>query len=230
MIGIIKNKLRKECGAVQIVEATFVFPIMFIILFFLIYMGNAQYIKAQIEAIVAENAIRGANYCSDPLLETLKEGLKEKGKIEIPSVDEISVEPYRYIFGGMDDEESYIANKVIEDLNSSSVSLFGNMNPKLKTAKSDIAKFNNYLIYSTFSVNVKYELKFPIKFWGESTPKVLTINSYSEIAVNDTSEFIRNTDMVIDYFENTEMGEKIKGTFEKINEFLQKFAGSTSEG
>lgn len=224
MIGIIKSKLYKEDGAVQIIEATFVFPVMFIILFFLIYMGNAHYIKAQVEATVVENAIRGANYCSDPILETLK----ETGSI--PSVDEISVKPYRYILGGMSDVEDYIEDKVVEDMNSSSLSLFGNMNPKLKTSKPNIAKFNNYLLYSTFSVGVKYELEFPIKFLGASTPNLLTINSYSEIAVNDATEFIRNTDMVIDYFVDTKVGKSIKGTFEKINEFLQKFAGSTSEG
>lgn len=224
MIGIIQNKLHREDGAVQIIEATFVFPIMFIILFFLIYMGNAHYVKAQVEAIVIENAIRGASYCSDPILETVK----TTG--EIPSVDKISIKPYRYILGGMNNVEDYIAKEVKKDLTSSSLSLFGNMEPKLKTNQSDIAKFNNYLLYSTFSVGVKYELEFPIRFLGSSTPTLLTISSYSEIAVNDASEFIRNTDMVIDYFVDTGFGKRIKGTFDKINEFLQKFAGGTSEG
>ena len=45
------NQMHSENGTV-IIEATFVFPIMFIILFFLIYMGNAFYMKAQVESVV----------------------------------------------------------------------------------------------------------------------------------------------------------------------------------
>lgn len=224
MIGTVNGKFYKEDGAVQIIEAALVFPVMFIILLTLIYMGNAHYIKAQVEATVVENAILGANYCADPILETIK----ETGSV--PSPGEISVKPYRYIFGGMSNVEEDISKKVTEELNSSSMSLFGNMKPKLKNDGTKIAKFNNYLLYSTFSVGVKYELEFPIKLWGASSPAVLTISSYAEIAVNDATEFIRNTDMVIDYFTGTGIEQKIKGTFEKINEFLQKFAGSASEG
>ena len=66
------SKLNSENGTV-IIEATFVFPIMFIILFFLIYMGNAFYMKAQVESVVEQKAIQGAAYCADPILETMKQ-------------------------------------------------------------------------------------------------------------------------------------------------------------
>lgn len=72
------SKLNSENGTV-IIEATFVFPIMFIILFFLIYMGNAFYMKAQVESVVEQKAIQGAAYCADPILETMK----ETGKISV---------------------------------------------------------------------------------------------------------------------------------------------------
>lgn len=219
MIGRKLNFIKNEKGAVQIVEATFVFPIMFIILFFLIYMGNAYYVKAQIEAIVAENAIKGANYCVDPILQTIK----EEGTI--PKLSDLNLDPYRY-FSGMNGIEEKISREVEEEIEGTMVSLFRNMEPVVKTRRVDIAKYNNYLVYSTFSVGVKCEIEFPIKFLGRSTPNILVINSYSEIAVNDTAEFIRNTDMVIDYFEDSKLGQSIKGVFDKINDFLNTFAGS----
>lgn len=219
MIGKIKDKLNKEDGAVQIVEATFVFPIMFIILFFLIYMGNAYYVRAQVEAIVVDKAIAGANYCTDPILQTIKEdGV-------IPKLSELDLDPYRY-FSGMNGVEEKISREVEEAIEGSSVSLFRNMEPVVKTRRADISKYNNYVLYSTFSVEVRCEVEFPIKFLGRSTPNLLVITSRSEIAVNDTAEFIRNTDMVIDYFEDSKLGQSIKGVFDKINDFLDTFAGS----
>ena len=211
------SKLNSENGTV-IIEATFVFPIMFIILFFLIYMGNAFYMKAQVESVVEQKAIRGAAYCADPILETMK----ETGKF--PSLSALETKPYRYIFGGMNDVESKISNEVEEALTGKTSTFFTNMYPKITTAKSDIAKYNNYVVYSTFSVEVKYTIKFPISFLGESTPPMLVITSRAEAPVDDTAEFIRNTDMVIDVFSKSKVAQKISDVFGKINDFISGFA------
>lgn len=219
MIGRIFKQESRETGAVQIVEAAFVFPIMFIILFFLIYMGNAFFVKAQVEGVVESRAIEGASYCADPMLQTIKDN-----NGVVPSLDKIKTEPYRYIFGGMDSVESKIATRIQNDIEGNSTSFFNNMKPKLKTARSNIAKFNNYVVYSTFSVEVKYELKFPIKFLGADSPTVMTINSRAEVPVSDTAEFIRNTDMVVDLFYGTKIGQSISDVFGKINGFISSFS------
>lgn len=219
MIGKIRKCIKGDAGAVQIVEASFVFPVMFIILFFLVYMGNAFFVKAQVEGVVESRAIEGASYCADPMLQTIK-----NNNGAVPSLSSLKTEPYRYIFGGMNSVESDIATKVQKDIQGNSASFFNNMKPKLKTAKSNIAKFNNYVVYSTFSVEVKYELKFPIKFLGAETPTVMTINSRAEIPVSDTAEFIRNTDMVVDLFYGTKIGQAISDVFGKVNGFISSFS------
>lgn len=220
MIGHrIKEQLKKEGGAVQIVEATFVFPIMFLILLFLIYMGNAFYIRSQIEAVVESNAIRGANYCADPLLQNLREG---RG---IPSLSDLRTKPYRHLFGGMSDIEEKISADVENEINGTSVTFFGNMTPKLRGSRSEIAKHHNYVIYATFSVEVTYDIQFPIRYLGESTPPLLTINSRAEVPVGDAAEFIRNTDLVLDLFHGTKVGKAVSDVFSKVNDFLTNFAG-----
>ena len=219
MMGAMKNIRKEEKGAVQIIEASFVFPIMFIILFFLIYMGNAHYVKAQIESVVETYAIEGSGYCSDPILQTIE----ETGSF--PSLSSLEVEPYRYIFGGMGDIESQIGAAVEDEIGEKSVSFFRNMKPKLRTPGSQIAKFNNYVVYSTFSVEVEYAVTFPIKFLGADSPTILTIHSRAEMPVNDTAEFIRNTDMVIDLFHGMKVGQAISDVFGKVNDFLSNFAG-----
>lgn len=216
MIGKIKEKLKSENGAVQIIEATFVFPIMFIILFFLIYMGNAFFVKAQIQSVVAKNAVIGASYCADPMLQTIK----EDGSI--PALKEVNLDPYRY-FGDMEGVENEISGKVKEKIENSSISFFKNMDPVVKPSKDKIAQYHNYILYSSFSVGVECKVKFPIKFLGQDSPYILNIKSFSEVAVDDTGEFIRNTDMVIDYFEDSKLGKGIKSVFEKINGVITNF-------
>jgi len=218
MVGIDKKKMKSENGAVQIIEAAFVFPIMFIVLFFLIYMGNAYYIKAQIEAVAEVYAIEGASYCADPILETLK----KTGNV--PSLDALKTEPYRYLFGGMNEIESQIGSEVEAEIEGKILSLFDNMRPKLKTSSADIAKFNNYVVYSTFSVTISYVIEFPIKYLGADAPVILMINSRAEVPVSDTAEFIRNVDMVIDIFHGTKLGQSISDVFSKVNGFISNFA------
>ena len=215
----LKEKLNNESGAVMIVEAAFVFPVMFIILLFLIYMGNAYYIKAQIEGVVEKNAVLGANYCTDPLLETIKE---DGG---LPNLTDLEIKPYRYLFGGMGDIEKKIGNAVQEEISGKTSTFFSSMKPKLVGSASNIAQFNNYVVYSTFSVEVKYKITFPIRYLGDDTPVIMEITSRAEVPVDDASEFIRNTDMVIDMFHGTELGNRISDVFSKINDFLSSFAG-----
>lgn len=218
MIGNITRKIKDQHGAVQIVEATFVFPVMFIILFFLIYMGNAFYEKAQVESIVQRNAIEGAAYCADPMLQVIK---KNNGAVPTSAKNDPGIAPYRYIFGGMKDVENQIATAVKSEINGNTTSLFKTMNPSLKRCEVD---FNSYVVYSTFSVEVEYDIQFPIKFMGESTPPVLTIVTRADVPVDDTAEFIRNADMVVDLFSQTSFGQKVSECFQKINDVLNNFA------
>ena len=215
MAGRLMNRLKGENGSVQVMEASIVFPVMFIILYFLIFMGNAYYLKAQIEKIVVQEAIAGANYCADPILQTLRE------TNSLPSVKDIDTQPYRYILGGMKGIENKISQEVGDALKTKLTSLFTGMMP---TSIHSSAEFHNMVICSTFSVQVSYRISFPIRMFGESTPPILYITSRSEMAVNDVAEFIRNTDMVIDMFEGSKMFDTIRGVFEKINGFISSFA------
>jgi len=215
MTGI-KKKLNSENGMV-IVEATFVFPVMFIILFIIIYMGNAYYQKAIVENVVTEYAIKGANYCADPVLAFYK----ENGVM--PGYKDLKTQPYRYVFGGMSDIENQIGREVKQAIEDSPT-FFAGMTPKVKTSQAQIASFNNAVLYATFSVDVNYVIEFPIRFLYADNPVVLSINSRAEVPVNDTAEFIRNTDMVMDLLEGTKAADYISNVFGKINDFINTFS------
>ncbi len=214
-----KTKANNECGAVAIVEAAFVFPIMFIVLIFLIYFGNAYFVKAQVDAVVSNAAIKGAAYCADPLLADIKSNGNK-----LPSLSSYNSDPYRYILGGMNEVEKMINNEVYSTISGKSVSGFSTMKPKIITKKEAISKYNNYVVYSTFAVEVKYQMTFPLKMIDGSTIPILTMSSRAETAVDDTAEFIRNTDMVIDLLTGTKFMNKVKEVFGKVNDFINKFS------
>lgn len=210
------NKNKKENGAV-IVEATLVFPVVFFVLFFLIFFGSAMYEKAKLDSYVMQKAVLGAQCVADPYQYDMyvTGTIPEKYK---------NVEPYRYFIGGMGDIEDKISKDVKKYFDDTSSTFFVDMAPKIKNSKGKIAKFNNHLLYSTFSVEVSYSVKFPINFLGEDTPTILKWNSRAEVSVNDTPEFIRNIDMAEDIFSGSKLSNMIKSAFDKINTFIGKFS------
>ena len=168
------------------------------------------------EAIVSKYAVIGAGYCADPLLETVK----QTG--HLPDYSDLDLDPYRYIFGGAKAVEGKIAKEIRQELNDKgSISFFKNMTPRIRSLQ---VKYENYVIYSTFKVELSYEIKFPIRFLGSEQYSVLRLNSYAFAPVNDTSEFIRNTDMVLDYFGDNPIVQRIESYFGKINELLTTFS------
>ena len=87
------QSLKSENGAVMIVEAAFVFPIMFFVLFFLIYFGNMYVIKSAISRYTSACAIKGAEYYSNPWVKRVTEA----GGNAVPTENK-DVQPYRHIF------------------------------------------------------------------------------------------------------------------------------------
>lgn len=209
--------LKSSQSGLVIVEASIIFPIMFLVLFLLIYAGNAYYQVAHIEAIVEKKAVEGANYCVDPILESIKEG---NG---VPSQNELKLDPYRYIFGGMKEVEKKIGKEVKNEIAADTSKFFSGMKPVIKTSVGNIASYNSYIVYSTFSVEVEYAIELPVRIWGQNQPYIIHGSARAEIPVNDTPEFIRNTDMAIDYLEDTKVGKSISSMFGKINEFINNF-------
>jgi len=212
------KRIKDEKGVV-IVEATIVFPVLFFVLFFIIYMGNIYFEMAQMDDIAMRYCIKGAQSVADPMhydMETYN---------ALPI--EQDVQPYRYIFGevpggSIDDIEGKIETDIEDAISAGSISFFKNMDPVL-IATPD-AEFNNYVLYSTFTVEFQYQIPLPIKFFGDNRFWIADLNSRAEVSVNDSAEFIRNTDMVVDLVQGTKIGNKIESFFGKIKQFIDQFA------
>lgn len=223
--GAIKKAMGEEQGLV-IIEAVIVFPVMFFVLFFIIFIGNMYYELSRIDSIVMRNAVEGANAIADPFL------INVKYETGIPTDSRaIDPQPYRYILGSISKgaittTEDKISTKVKKEINDSHMIFFANQKVNiLGSDNSKIAKCNNYVVYTTFVVQVNYSIQFPIRFFGDSSPTIAKLCSRAEVSVNDSPEFIRNIDMICDILDGTSTGNTIKGFFDKIGSFIEKFSG-----
>lgn len=225
----IKNltkQLKKEKG-VLVVESAIVFPVMFFVLLFIIYIGNLFYEQARIDDIVMRYAVKGAQCVADPFLYDME------ATSAVPhDVSALRLEPYRYILGGFADGsisqvEKKVSQEVRNEVNKSKIVFFKNMNARYTgTENDDTAYFNNWVIYSTFIVQVNYEVKIPIDFLGYEGLSLVKMSSRAEVPINDTDEFIRNIDMAVDLIKETKVGEAVTAAFDKVKSFIEKFANS----
>ncbi len=212
-----RKKWSREKGSL-VVESTLVYPVIFFVIMFLLYMGNMYYLKAQIDSVVSQEAIRYAALYADPNLDAFEEDFPT----EIKAGDGITDHLYRYVnfveVGGYGKATEAQKNALKAKL--SDTGFFDKMEPSCITVKKH--EVNNYIVYQTYEVEVSYDLKMPIGVLGGGEIATLKMNSREEATVTDTSEFIRTVDMAVDYAERSKSGEKFVNT---INEVYGKVDG-----
>lgn len=191
MKKILKEFIKRENGAL-IVEATYVFPIMILVIFLMIYVGNAYLQKCKVESIVTQEVLKGAAYCGDPVTMNLEQG---KG---LPSYGNIEVEPYRFLIGGMGDVVNLVSNNIDKKISGMGGGLFKNM--EVESVHVNVT-FNNAFLYSTLSADVSYKIVLPIRMLGQEEPTVMEFDARVDVPVSDSVELIRNIDMIEDYLQ-----------------------------
>lgn len=205
-----KNK--NENGAL-IVEASIVFPVMFLIIFFMIFTGNAYLQKCRVEAIINQCAIDGAAYCADPQLQQVEDG-------NIPDLDSLEVYPYRFFSStGVGDVEGEIESLIESRVSSMSTGLFSGMKPTDFSVQAD---YSSGILYATFSVDASYKIKIPVRLLGEKENLYLKVSTHVEMPVSDSTELIRNIDMIWDYMEKYGVAEKIQEMVDAAKEWFNK--------
>lgn len=198
------KKGKSEDGSL-IVEASIVFPTMFLVIFFMIFAGNAYMQKCRVEAIVVNTVLENAARCADPLLASVEEG-------SIPAYNEVNIKPYRYMSGEMGNSTSAVQSDMNSKLQSLSTGLFDHMKPEIMSCD---VQFHNAFIYSTVSADVTYKIMVPVRLLGADDFMHMKFATHVETSVSDVPEFIRNVDMVEDIVQRL-TGEDFKGMIQKV--------------
>lgn len=203
----------RESGAI-FVEASVVFPVMFLVILLMIYTGNAYFQKCRVEAVVNRLAIEGAAYCADPTV-------LNAGDASIPTdPSAIEVYPYRALdSNGVGDIVGTIEGRVYDEIEQLDDGYFSGMKPDLKSAT---AEYDYAFLYSTFKVTVEYEITFPIRMLGQSENVSVTMSSHASMPVSDTTELIRNVNMVEDYLEQLGVKDALNDLKTKITTAIEE--------
>ena len=90
IMNAVKESFKKEKGSL-IVEATIVFPVMFLIVIFLIFLGNIYYQRSRAQAVFTNAVIEYAARESNPMLKQYM----DSGSLGAVSTGN-DFKPYRY--------------------------------------------------------------------------------------------------------------------------------------
>lgn len=205
------NKKNDERGAL-IVEASIVFPTIFLAIFFLIFVGNAYMQKCRVEKVVISSVLEGAARCADPMLKDIETG-------SIPEFNNVSLKPYRYLSGSLRDTVSDIESEINSGISNLGTGFFTGMKP---TVSIDSLKFESKLIYSKVNVDVSYKIKVPIRLLGQEEHMDICYATHTDVPVSDVPEFIRNIDFAEDLVQritNHDISEPATKLSQKITEW-----------
>lgn len=194
-----QQMVHEEYGAVPIVEAAFVYPIVIFVVIIFFFLGNVFYQQAQVESLAVRAAEKLAAYYATPML---YEGIPT-------SAEDLALDPYRCLFGNKEAEKEvrkYI-NQQLAEISSSGICI---IDGKVKECKVD-----NYIVYQTARVQIDYTIEYkPLELIGGIS--LMRYTTATATASGDPAEFIRNIDMILDYADSTGLSAKIKETVGKF--------------
>ena len=212
-----KTDLKENKGAVTIVEAAFVFPVVFFIVFFMIMAGEGYYQRARVEHAVTQAAIDGAARCENPMLGQV---ISRKSVPTDPTATDVM--PYRYIFTG---EAKSIASQVKGELQGKIRAmqplLFKNMSPS--NVNITVNPKMNPLV-SSFSMKCTFDVSFPIRMIFSNEEVKFSYSVSITAPVGDPAELVRNVLIVENIVQRSkaisEMCGEIKGCMAKIGQWV----------
>ncbi len=207
------KEYRSEHGAVTIVEATFVFPIMFFIIFFMLMLGSVYFQQARVENIVIRTALETAARCENPMQDVIG------GADAVPtSVTSDGIKPYRYILTGRSqaicDE---MAAKMKEEINSFGSLGFSGMEVHLLGNPS--IELSSYFIVSFIQCEADFYVEFPIRMIFSDQSYNFDFHVGIKQPISDAAEFVRNVSTVQDLLDRSSYWEK----------FMEKFTDAATK-
>ncbi len=200
-----------------IIEAAFVFPVVFFIVFFMVMAGEGYYQRARVEHEVIAAAMNGAARCENPMLGQV---ISSGGVPNSPTA--VDVMPYRYIFTG---EASSIAAQVKGELQGKLAAmrplLFKNMSPTNVSVTAD-PKMNP--LVSSLSLRCTFDVPFPIRMIFSNEPVKFSYSVSLTAPVGDPTELVRNVLTVENIVQRSEaisgMCGEIKSCMAKIGQWV----------
>lgn len=227
----ILKKMKSENGAASIIEMTLIFPLVIMILIFLIYLGAYIYDNVTIYNNSQMIAVAVSREVQVPGYEKFYENGGITTKADFNWNDGYSPTPEIInSIMGIHKPYRYWTQSMIDDVTVTSMenALKNIVSTRSFLVSADVScdiKVKNHYLSQTVEVNVKRKINTPKFFDYIGLKSSWDIDITATAVVSDSSEFVRNTDMVFDLanylLEEIKIGGK--SVNERIANFKQKF-------
>lgn len=203
-----------------IVEAAFIYPVVFAVLALLLYVGDMFFQRSWIEAAVLRYSIEGAAEVANSSLADIS--VDEGSGVGSLNVAGIENKPYRFLFnGGSDSDVAALAganeDSLRAEVSDGKASFFG-LAPDLRTLDID---YRSSLVYGDYLVTADYGFQLPVASYVMPSGTIgLDFNSASVSNVTSMGEFVRNVEILDDLraeFDNEVSA--VTGLAEEIDRF-----------
>ena len=202
----IKSIIRDEGGG-AVVEATILFPIIFMIFFAFTMLAIYLPTSVALQRSVEKAALIVSSHRSD--LGYIYDISSDKAGVDYNKLRQESV--YAYMTRGFGDEND-IAGKIVEKYAADTLYKGKNLQISFKQDPSD----KRYIV-----VTAEQTLEMPFDFPILPISKTFTIRKSARAIIHDADEFIRNMDIVYDLV--IKKAEAVKETIGGIKNFLSIF-------
>lgn len=233
----IKKLISEERAAASIVEYTIVLPICLFVLVFIFMVGYYLNQQAVLEAAVDRGVLAAQKIYNDPNADKLLDmgdkkkstliGFKRKANVYTDGTFEY--DPYRYLNNNYKSDQ--IKSVVLARVNNAILDTqLVNINERVQNLKIECSDVSG-IINKELTVTAKQEFIMPLLptlFDKLNNGNIFTIQASSKVVIMNPTEFIRNTDFVVDTIERyvgTDITEKMSEIFGKITSFFQKTKG-----
>ena len=225
-----RPRLRQERGDANIIEYTIVLPICLLVFFFLFMIGYMLNQYALLESAAERGLMIAQKSFSDPNAEKMMsyDGLAAPSTagftaVGSPDYDSFTSDPYRFFNAQYKNAtiKPLVENAVLDIISQNQ--LMGDTFLGTTTAEYSMT---GGTLSKTATVTVEQEFR-PLKMIASIlhlNSGVYTLKGEARMGISCQTEFIRNTDFVLDLalrFGISTYAEKISGFFDKITNFFK---------
>lgn len=204
------HAVRDERASV-IVEATFIYPVVFSVLVMLLYVGDMYYQRSWVESAVMNYSIQGADQIANGSLTGIS--VDESTGIAHLDLTKVKNDPYRFIFnlgtdtGGVEEIIESAEASLATMINAGEASFFG-LTPDINSV--DI-RYESHVIYGDYWVDVDYGFNVPVAGFIESDMTYdVKLAASSVSTVTSMGELVRNIDLADDLYGMTGLTNEVK--------------------
>jgi len=218
--------IRSERGAVQVIEAALIFPVVFLVIFFLIFTANYIMQGVMVYNYAQQAAVAAARELAMPGYGELYGSgwITTQTDFQSPvlNIDQLMKhhEPYRYwnLAGG---GEKMLSESRKSKMQSELAALLRRVSFMGSPSVTCTITPSNNVLHQSVNVHVTNQItKWSfLRFIGFSGQADINVNVTA--VASDPAEFIRNVDMVDDYLEQTGVKSKITDTITKFKDQIK---------